>query len=142
MKPKILEQEAKMNRFKKEVALKLYFRNQKTRENQRNASGYTKVIMQLQPIKPGALLSYQEDISQPLPRLTIKDILRQRILNTQLLKRIYRERIEIRKWIEFRPLKILKEIELQNDLKATIKALSTNILNEFEERKKTNEYTL
>ena len=111
MNPKILEQEAEMNRFKREVALKLYFRNPKTRENQRNASGYTKVIMQLQPIKPGALLSYQEDMSQPLPRVTIKDILRQRILNKQLLKRIFRERIEFKKWLEFRPLKTLKEKE-------------------------------
>ena len=104
-----------MNRFKREVALKLYFRNPKTRENQRNASGYTKVIMQLQPVKPGALLSYQEDMSQPLPRVTIKDILRQRILNTQLLKRIYRERLELRKWVEFRPLNrlILSEIDLK-----------------------------
>jgi hypothetical protein len=114
MKPKILEQEAKMNRFKKEVALKLYFKNQKTRENQRIASGYTKVIMLLQKENYGALLSYQEDIKQALPRLTIKDILRQRILNTQLLKRIYRERIELRKWAEFRPLKILIEKEAKN----------------------------
>jgi len=112
-KLKILEQEAKMNRFKKEMALKLYFRNQKTRENQRNISGYTKVIMQLQPIKHGALLSYQEDINPPR-RLTIKDILSQRIINTQILKRIYRERIEIRKWIEFRPLKTLQEKEAKN----------------------------
>lgn len=114
MNQKILEQEAEMNRFKREVALKLYFRNPKTRENQRNASGYTKVIMQLQPIKPGALLSYQEDMSQPLPRVTIKDILRQRILNKQLLKRIFRERIEFKKWLEFRPLKTLKEKEAIN----------------------------
>ena len=76
--------------------------------------------MQLRPIKPGALLSYQEDMSQPLPRVTIKDILRQRILNTQLLKRIFRERLELRKWSEFRPLAILKEKELKNDIKSTI----------------------
>lgn len=103
-----------MNRFKYETYLKFYFKTHKKNEAKRIASGYTKGIMLLQKTKFGALLSYQEDISQPLPRLTIKDILRQRILNTQLLKRIYRERIELRKWAEFRPLKILQAKEAEN----------------------------
>ena len=111
MKPKILEQEAEMNRFKYETYLKFYFKTHKTNESKRIASGYTKGIMLLQKTNYSALLSYQEDMSQPLPRVTIKDILRQRILNTQLLKRIFRERLELRKWAEFRPLKILKEFE-------------------------------
>lgn len=131
-----------MNRFKYETYLKFYFKTHKKNESKRIASGYTKGIMLFQKTNYGALLSYQEDIREPLPRVTIKDILRQRTDSTQFLKKIYKDRIEIRKWAEFRPLKILKEIELQNDLKATIKALSTNILNEFEERKKTNEQSL
>ena len=114
MNPKILEQEANMNRFKYETYLKFYFKTHKKNESKRIASGYTKGIMLLQKTNYGALLSYQEDIREPLPRVTIKDILRQRILNTQLLKRIYRERIEVRKWVEFRPLKILKEKEATN----------------------------
>ena len=121
-----------MNRFKYETYLKFYFKTHNKNESKRIASGYTKGIMLMQKTNYGALLPYQEDMSHPIPRLTIKDILRQRILNTQLLKRIYRDKIELRKWAEFRPLKILKEIELQNDLKATIKALSTNILIEKE----------
>ena len=106
MNPKILEQEANMNRFKYETYLKFYFKTHKKNESKRIASGYTKGVMLLQKTNYGALLSYQ--------RVTIKDILRQRILNTQLLKRIYRERIEVRKWVEFRPLKILKEKEATN----------------------------
>ena len=104
-----------MNRFKYETFLKFYFKTHKTNESKRLASGYTKGIMLLRPTNYGALLSYQEDMSQPLPRVTIKDILRQRILNNQLLKRIYRERIEVKKWAEFRPLKTLKEKELKNE---------------------------
>ena len=114
MKPKILEQEAKMNRFKKEVALKLYFKNQKTRENQRNASGYTKVIMELQPQNRGALLPYQYDNAHSIPRLMIKDILNQNIAGKEFLKHIYKGKIQIRKVAEFRPLKILQEKELEN----------------------------
>ena len=103
-----------MNRFKYETYLKFYFKTHKKNEAKRIASGYTKGIMLLQKTNYGALLSYQENMSHPLPRLTIKDILRQRTLNTQLLKRIYRDKIELRKWAEFRPLKILIEKEAKN----------------------------
>lgn len=115
MKPKILEQEAKMNRFKREVALKLYFKNQKTRENQRNASGYTKVIMELQPQNRGALLPYQYDNAHSIPRLMIKDILNQNIAGKEFLKHIYKGKIQIRKVACFRPLNrlILSELELK-----------------------------
>ena len=103
-----------MNRFKKEVALKLYFKNQKTRENQRNASGYTKVIMEFQPRNRGALLSYQYDKDHAVPRLMIKDILIKNITSRDFFKKIYLNKFQIRKEACFRPLKILIEKEAKN----------------------------
>jgi hypothetical protein len=114
MKPKILEQEAKMNRFKYETYLKFYFKTHKKNESKRIASGYTKGIMLMQKTNYGALLPYQEDMSHPIPRLMIKDILKQNVAGQNFLKNLYYTKFIIRQSTNFRPLKILIEKEATN----------------------------
>lgn len=112
MKPKILEQEAKMNRFKYETYLKFYFKTHKKNESKRLASGYTKGYMLLQKTNYGALLPYQEDISFAIPRIMIKDIINKKA--NFFLKSVYYTKFLRRKEAKFRPLKILKEKEATN----------------------------
>lgn len=138
-KLKILEQEAKMNRFKKEMALKAYFKLHSHKKAQQVAEGYTKWVLLMRPQNYGALLCSQNDIYHPLPSQIVRELQEKSADGVRFLKEIYEEKIQFKIESKFRPLEILKEIELQNDLKITIKALSTNILKKFEERKKTNE---
>ena len=65
-----------MNRFKKEMALKAYFKLHSHQEAQRVAGGYTKWVLLMRPKNYGAFLCSQNDIYHPLSENNRRFLLR------------------------------------------------------------------
>lgn len=115
MNPKILEQEAKMNRFKKEMALKAYFKLHSHKKAQQVAEGYTKWVLLMRPKNYGAFLCSQNDIYHPLPSQIVRELQEKSADGARFLKKTYKEIIQFKIEAKFRPLEILREKELKNE---------------------------
>lgn len=109
---KILEQEAKMNRFKKEMALKAYFKLHSHKKAQQVAEGYTKWVLLMRPKNYGAFLCSQNYFYNPLPHQITNDLKVNDSKGVIFLKEVYKEKLQIKIEAKFRPLKILREKEL------------------------------
>ena len=111
-KLKILEQEAKMNRFKKEMALKAYFKLHSHKKAQQVAGGYTKWVLLMRPKNYGAFLCSQNYFYNPLPHQITNDLKVNDSKGVIFFKEVYKEKLQIKIEAKFRPLEILREKEL------------------------------